>query len=277
MKVIHISDIHIKNSIDKDRPIDVMLENAVKAIYNEIKDDNPDDVRIIMVGDIFHNKTKASNEAKSMFHTFLNYINELGVQTIIIAGNHDLIVGNKNVMDSISPTFDINGVYENITYADMELDYKSGTIIDDDAKIIWAVYSIIDKYKRPEIEIAKKQHPDYTVVGLYHGDLIGGTTATGRVVEDAIPFSDFMGCDCVMCGHIHLHQEIKQEGIKFVYPGSLFQQNAGENITGHGFVVWNLDNLEYKLVEVDNDYRIFRVVLDSYDDISDDKEELINL
>jgi len=43
-----------------------------------------------------------------------------------------------------------------------------------------------------------------------------------------------------------------------VYAGSIFQQNTGENTTGHGFLVWDLENMSYKLHEVTNKYKIYK-------------------
>lgn len=63
-----------------------------------------------------------------------------------------------------------------------------------------------------------------------------------------------------------------------VYAGSVFQQNAGENTTGHGYVVWDIDeDLTYKHVEIENDYRIFKFQINDYDAFTNDVETLINL
>lgn len=279
-KIIHMADIHILNSEDR-KPMGEMLDIAAKQLYEEVKDNIDEDLRIVIVGDIFENKTRTSNEAQRWFKKFLNYIDgiceSVNGKAILIAGNHDCIEGNLDRLDSISPTFESDNIYPNITFADMTLGYKSGTIIDDDAKIIWAIYSIFDEYKRPEIEMTMEAYPDYRVIGLYHGDIVGSVTDVGRVSESGIPFDDFKGCDCVMAGHIHKHQCIKKEGIPFVYSGSLFQKDMGENTTGHGYVVWDMENLSYEQIDVENSYRTFKIVIDDFDDIKNDTETLINL
>lgn len=279
-KIIHMADVHILNTED-NKPVSDMIDVAIKRIYEEVKDCIDEDLRIVIVGDVFENKNRTSNEAQKTFKKFLNYIDEMCEMThgkaILVAGNHDCVEKNKDRLDSISPTFESAGIYPNIIFADMNLGYKSGTIIDDDAKIIWALYSIFDNYKRPEIELAKADYPDYRVVGLYHGEIAGATTDVGHVSVNGIPFDDFANCDCVMAGHIHKYQVIKKEGIPFVYPSSVFQKDRGENITGHGFVVWNMDSITHELVEVDNQYRTFFIKLASYDDVKNDTEVLVNL
>ena len=228
-KIFHISDIHIPNSED-NRPYSEMIDAFLKDIVTQVIlcGCSKDEIRIVVVGDIFQQKIKASNEAKRTFHKMLNVLNSLA-KTIIVAGNHDMLENNTDRMDSITPTFEIEGAYPNISYIDKELGYKSGCVVDDN--IIWTLYSMFDKFKKPVLPKKKKEN---IVVGLYHGDVAGAVTDTGRMTEDGIDTDDFEQCDCVMAGHIHKYQELKKNGVPVVYPSSLFQQNTGENISMHG-------------------------------------------
>ena len=113
-----------------------MLESFLRQLYNnEIKDQNTDEIRIVLCGDIFRGKIKATNEAKAMFHMMLNYLNEM-CRTYVVAGNHDMLENNHDRMDSINPTFEIENVYENAIYLDKYLDFKSG-YVEDDTNIIF--------------------------------------------------------------------------------------------------------------------------------------------
>lgn len=271
--IYHIADLHIPNSED-NRPYMNMLKQALAELLKETKKLDKDEFRIVLAGDIFHNKIRTTNEAKKMFHETLNYLNAIG-KTIIIAGNHDMLENNHDRIDSISPTFDIKDVYPNITYADKVLDYKSGYIIDDN--VIWVLYSIYDKYTKPNIDGLREKYPDYKIIGLYHGDIVGAVTDVGRMSENGVNTDIFKECDCVMAGHIHRMQEIKKNGVPIVYAGSLFQQNTGENTTGHGFLIWDLNKNKYKLHEVTNKYKMYKFKITSYDDIKEDTEKLLNL
>lgn len=276
-RVIHIADIHIPNR-NEERPYSDMMRLFIKDVFSEVvrmKNEegiDRDEIRIVIVGDIFQQKIKSSNEAKSLFHELLNAFNSI-TRTIIVAGNHDMLENNTDRTDSITPTFEIDEVYKNVIYADKELGYKSGCI--DDENILWVVYSMFDKFARP---FFKRSGTDgKIIVGLYHGDIVGATTESGRMSDSGINTDYFRDCDCVMAGHIHKYQEIKRNGIPIVYPSSVFQQNMGENTTRHGYVVWDMEKMTHKLHEVPNNHKIYKFEICSYDDVTNDIEKLINL
>lgn len=271
-KIFHLADIHIPNQIDK-RPYDQILKQAVAELYKEVKKYNKDEVRIVISGDIYAQKVKTSNEAESMCHMMFNYLNAM-CKTIIIAGNHDMLENNLDRMDALTPTFTIKDAYPNIVYADKALEYKSGCIVDDD--VVWCVYSMFDMFKKPDLESLRKKYPDHKFIGLYHGEVVGAVTDMGRMSESGIDTKDFEGLDCVMAGHIHKNQTLKKNGIPIVYSGSLIQQDMGENITGHGYELWDMDNLSHHHVEISNKYKIYKIEVTSYDDIVNDTERLLN-
>lgn len=271
--IIHIADIHIPNS-EEIKPYSKMIEQFLAELYNEVKNFNKDEFRIVLAGDIFDQKIRSSNEAKEIFHTMLNFLNAIG-KTIIIAGNHDMLENNKDRKDSITPTFVIKNIYENITYLDKELDYKSGLMKDDN--VIWALFSMFDKFRQPDMNFISENYPNHKVIGLYHGDIAGAVTDIGRQMENGIDTNLFKNCDCVMAGHIHKYQTIKKNGVPIVYSGSLFQKDSGENITGHGFVIWDIEKMTYKLHEVRNDYKTYRFHIENYEDITNNEERLLNL
>lgn len=271
-KIIHVADIHIPND-QKLRPYEEMLMTFLKELYkNEIEGQNADEIRIVICGDTFQNKVRTTNEAKALFHLLLNYCNEM-CKTYIIAGNHDMLQNNKDKMDSINPTFDIENVYPNVIYLDKYLEFKSGYV--EDENVVWALYSMYDNFASPNVE--HSQFPDSRIIGLYHGDIVGAVTDVGNVRDSGIDTDLFSECDCVMAGHIHKFQEIKKNGVPIVYAGSLFQKDAGENTTGHGYVVWNMEDMTYKHVEVTNKYRFFKFKINNYEAFAEDVEDLINL
>lgn len=271
-KIIHLADIHIPNLNDK-RPYDKMLKQAVAEIYKEVKKYDKDEVRIVIAGDIYNQKVKTSKEAEIMCHDMLNYFNAM-CKTIIIAGNHDMLENNLDRKDALTPTFTIKGGYPNITYADKELNYQSGYIVDDG--VIWCIYSMFDMFKKPNIDGLREQYPNHKLIGLYHGEVVGAVTDMGRMSESGIDTNDFKGLDCVMAGHIHKNQTLKKNGVPIVYSGSLFQQNVGENTIGHGCELWDVETMKHKHVEVSNDYKSYKIEVTSYDDIKNDTEKLLN-
>lgn len=272
-KIIAIADVHIPNK-EENRPYSQILKKSIAEIYKHIKDYSQDEFRIVVVGDIFQNKIRTSNEAKETFHMMLNYLNAIG-KTYIIAGNHDMLENNLDRLDSISPTFGIKDVYPNISYLDKELNYESGCLVDNN--ITFALFSIFDNFRCPsDISSIKDEYPDNKIIGLYHGDIVGTVTDMGRISDYGVDERNFKDCDCVIAGHIHKFQEINKKGVPIVYCGSLIQQNSGENIVGHGFVEFDTETLDYKRFDIDNEYKIYHFKISSYEDIQNNNERLIN-
>jgi DNA repair exonuclease SbcCD nuclease subunit len=87
------------------------------------------------------------------------------------------------------------------------------------------------------------------------------------------------GCDFVLLGDIHKYQIIKHKGVEMVYPSSLIQQNYGENVTGHGYVVWDINENEITHThhQIESDYGFYKFKIISPDDVENSHEKLINL
>ena len=60
-KIIHIADIHIPNSTTSDRPFGEMLKQLAGELMLETKGFKKEEIRIVIVGDIFEKKIKADN------------------------------------------------------------------------------------------------------------------------------------------------------------------------------------------------------------------------
>lgn len=274
-QIIHVADIHIPNN-EKNRPYGEMIHAFLKTLISDFKENGwrSEETRIVLAGDIFEDKIKSNNESKAMLHDMLNFLDQIAV-TYVIAGNHDMLEKNHDRMDSLMPTFSINGAYQNVHYLDKELGFQSGYIVDDDTA--FALYSIYTSYAKPDLlGIRDKEHVR-NVVGLFHGDMPGTTTDAGRMSDKGVDPDIFKECDCVMAGHIHKYQTIKKNGVPVVYAGSLFQKDCGENVSMHGYVVWDMETLEYRHREVPNDYRSFKFTISDYDDIKNDTEKILNL
>jgi DNA repair exonuclease SbcCD nuclease subunit len=166
--------------------------------------------------------------------------------------------------------------YKQCKYLDKELSYTSG--IYEDNNIAFCLYSTFDDFKRPEIEIYKSQNPDKVLVGLIHADINGASTDVGRVTDKGLNPSYFENLDFVIAGHIHKRQEIKKNGIKIVYCGSLVQQGMGENLSGHGGVIWNVMEKTWEPFDLDRgEYGFYKFSIDDVEDIDNNREKILNL
>ena len=269
--VIHIADVHIRPFIRLEEYTSKLNELNEK-ISEETKGYTPEEVRIVISGDISHNKNTISNELVAFISTWIRQLEQFGA-VIVISGNHDLMVGNMSRMDTLTSIFTASK-FENSLHLDSYLGYDSGIVQDDN--VTWALYSIFNNFRRPNIEQAKKDFPDNTVIGLYHGTIIGATLNNGTLIDSGISGDIFDGCDFVAAGDIHKRQELKRGDVKIVYPGSLIQQTFGETVTQHGFVVWNLEDKTHKFVDLSNDYALYDFEIKSIEDIDNDKEILVN-
>lgn len=273
-KIIACADIHVRN-LKRMEETQEQLGLFIEKCRDIAKDYERDELRIVVAGDVFENKISVSNEANIMVSWFLNSLSEVA-KTIVICGNHDFLMNNKARVDSLTPVVSIADNDE-VIYLDSYTGYESGMLMDDN--VVWCLFSSFDDFNRPDFESMRGELPDETrYVGLIHADINGAVSHTNRVTENGLDAAVFEGLDFVIAGHIHKHQEIKKNGVKAVYCGSLIQQNNGESIFGHGFVLWDVELRVYKFVEVENkDYGFYKFTIGSETDIEDDKEVLINI
>lgn len=270
-KVIHCSDIHIKNLLRHDEYAEQLTKFIEKC--KEISEPyEKKELRIVIAGDLIDQKNNITPELITFVSTFIRELEEIA-QVIVIAGNHDLIVNNLSRKDAISSIFE-TAAFQNSYLLDMELNYQSGCVVDDN--ITWCLYSIFDNFNQPNIIETQHEHPNNKMIGLYHGMIIGSMLYNGNIVDSGVQGELFEGCDCVMAGDIHKQQELKRGDVKIVYPSSLIQQNYGETVTQHGFVLWDIETMQNEFISLNNDYGMYKFEINNIEDIDNDKEILIN-
>lgn len=266
-KVIHLADVHIRTYRMHD-----ICKEAFNDLISKVKDlaenYDRDELRIVIVGDVVHQKITISNEQIMLTSKLLKELSKIA-PIILVAGNHDLLANNKDRLDSLTPIVEFLSEYD-ISY------YKESKCYVDD-NIVWCNYSVFEDNERPDIESAREEYgDDKNYVGLFHAPINEAKTDTGFEFEGVTNKSVFDGCDVVMMGDIHAHQELDHNGIKLVYSGSLYQNDYGESVDGHGFLVWDMNTLTYEFVEVEHSYGFYTVEVNSMDDIDNDKEILKN-
>jgi DNA repair exonuclease SbcCD ATPase subunit len=133
------------------------------------------------------------------------------------------------------------------------LHYLRDTQVYGIGDVDFAVFSIFDNknnWPKADTLFANKK------IALFHGPVDNSQTDIGYVVSSRHFTTDmFDGYDLALLGDIHKRQEmISPSGCKVVYAGSLVQQNFGETLDKHGFLVWDLDTMTYEEVDIQNDY-----------------------
>ena len=271
--IISISDIHVRNFKRMDETGE-FLEKLVTYCQEFVAIHSSNEVRIVIAGDLFDQKITVSNESTTYVSWLLRRLNEIA-KTYVICGNHDYLMNNSTRMCSLTPIFTMSN-FDNCVYLDNELGYMSG--IYEDENIALCVFSTFEDFNRPCIEAYKKNNPNKTLIGIIHADVNGASTDVGRITDKGLDISYFDGLDFVIAGHIHKRQEIKKNGVKVVYCGSLIQQNMGENLSGHGGVIWDVEDKTWEPFDLDKgEYGFYKFIIDDIDDIDNDEEKIINL
>lgn len=272
-KIIACADIHIRNFKRQNEYLEC-LTKFIKECKRITEENGAENTRIVIAGDLLHNKLDISSEGYILASWFLKQLDEIA-STIVIAGNHDMNMGNLTRIDPLSAIFSMVK-FNRVFYLDKEMNRESDCL--EDENIMWCLYSTFDKFAKPNIKEYRISHPNSTFVGLFHGDIKSAKTDAGYQSKNGIEASYFDDLDFGILGHIHKRQEIKADGVPLVYCGSLIQQDHGENISGHGFVVWDVENRTFSEYDIPNDnYGYYTFSINDVEDFDKDEERILNL
>ena len=103
-KIIACSDIHIPNFNgleDLKETLQKFVEECKKIVEEE---GDKSKVRIVVCGDLVDKKLEVSNETMIMLYWFLSELGKVA-KTIVIIGNHDMLMNNTDRVDSLTPIF----------------------------------------------------------------------------------------------------------------------------------------------------------------------------
>src|SRR5579872_1671903 len=265
--VFHLSDIHIRNTYRHEEYKEV-FEKVYKKIKNKInKSNSKDQTLIVLTGDIMHAKTELSPEAINLAYHFFKNLSDIA-PVILIPGNHDCNLSNKNRLDALTPIVDDIGQLSNLFYLKKSGYYQYNNILFGvssvmDDNFVSAPKSKAEFWRRMEFDNKYK-------IGLYHGAVHGAETDVGfRMNREELVVDHFKGYDFVMLGDIHKFQHLDDH---IAYAGSLIQQSHGESLKNHGMIWWDLLNRESEFIDIPNNYgfctlHLKKGVVEPYTDI----------
>jgi DNA repair exonuclease SbcCD ATPase subunit len=238
-RIYHIADIHIRN-VKRHKE----FREVFYSMFDEIKKRGTEDSIIYLAGDIAHAKLEMSPELLKEISWLLTECTK-HCETILIAGNHDCNMNNSDRLDVLTP------IVEALKLPNLH--YLRDTQVYAIGDVDFAVFSIFDNkdnWPKADTLFGNKK------IALFHGPVDHSQTDIGYVVSSRHFTTDmFDGYDLALLGDIHKRQElISPKGCKCVYAGSLVQQNFGETLDKHGFLVWDLDTLTYEEIDIKNDY-----------------------
>lgn len=252
LRVIHVSDIHIRNlKYHED------YRRVFSALNEKLVELKPD--LVVNTGDSAHTKTQISPEFVQLCSEHIRDVASIAPYHIIL-GNHDLNLVNLDRQDAISP------IVENLrgsTVHPIYLHKKSGPVPAGYGATFWVFSCADDRDQYPKKSDWSQYKKDINI-GLFHGAVRSSYTDTGWEMNDEQDtISIFDGLDYVMMGDIHKRQFLDVDG-RIAYAGSLIQQNFGED-TEKGFLVWDIeskDDFQVKFVELEGSKKFYTLRLD---------------
>jgi DNA repair exonuclease SbcCD ATPase subunit len=238
-KIYHVADLHIRNLKRHNEYRDVF----VKFLEN-VKNDNIENSIIYLAGDIAHAKTEMSPELVREISWFLTECANLK-ETFLITGNHDCNLNNNYRLDVLTP------IVENLN--NKRIHYLRDTGIYPFHNLTFVVYSILDKKENwPKAESVDGEN----TICLFHGPVNKAETDIGYTVSsNSFTTEMFDGFDMVMLGDIHRRQTLGVPTI--AYAGSLIQQNHGESLDKHGYLLWDVESRTFEEFDIENDYGFY--------------------
>jgi DNA repair exonuclease SbcCD ATPase subunit len=175
-KIYHISDIHI-NLYKKHDEYNHVFGNLYSFLKKDIQKYKYElyDSILVVTGDILHSKTELSPESIQLTYDLFYELSSI-LPVVVIAGNHDANLSNKNRLDSLSPiigSLDMN--------PDIPLFYLKNTGIYEMGNITFGVTSVFDYYLLKADQLPNKQ--GNIKIALFHGRVNGAVTDMGAVLD----------------------------------------------------------------------------------------------
>jgi len=242
-KVYHLADLHIRN-LQRHKEYRLVFKKFLK----QVEKDNIQDSVIYLGGDIAHAKTEMSPELVQEISWFLTECAKLR-ETILITGNHDCNLNNNHRLDVLTP------IVDNLN--NPRIHYLRDTGVYNIHNLTFVVYSILDdKENWPKGKDVDGEHK----IALFHGPVNKSQTDIGYTVSSNSFTTDmFDGFDMVLMGDIHKRQILQayepENGLPVIsYCGSMIQQNHGEVLENHGYLLWDIPTRGYEEFDIHNDY-----------------------
>jgi DNA repair exonuclease SbcCD ATPase subunit len=253
-KIYHLADLHIRN-LKRHKE----YREVFQKFLDNVDRDNIENSIIYLAGDIAHAKTEMSPELVREISWFLTECANRK-ETFLITGNHDCNLNNNYRLDVLTP------IVENLD--NERIHYLRDTGVYNFGNLTFVVYSILDKQENwPKAELVEGENK----ICLFHGPVNLAQTDIGYTVSSNSFTTDmFEGFDMVMLGDIHKRQTLGTPTI--AYAGSMIQQNHGESLEKHGYLLWDVESRTFEEFDIENDYGFY--TLDVNDGIVPDVSDM---
>lgn len=271
--IIHISDIHIRTGNNIQARYDEYLYVFKDLITKLKKIRNIKNCIIVITGDIFHHKNQIESSGIDLFSYIIKQLTDL-TEVFIIMGNHDYRQYNSEEQDLISALVK-NSNYNNLYYLD-----KTGIYIINNLLVgLVAINDVLEDGDTSGMVEVLPEFPDPNSVdltninckvALYHGIIIDDNNSFFKEKDKGIHVDWFRKYDIALLGDNHKQQvnnikvieannnvydiseRINENQPVWGYSGSLIQQNFGESVKRHGYLLWDIENKKVTTIDVKN-------------------------
>ena len=268
-RIFHLSDLHIRNGdnlYSRYEEYRSVFKETIASITQRIADLQLsfDDFVIVITGDIFHHKNVIGNYGLFVYREFIQSLSNIG-RLYIISGNHDYDQSDIDKPSLVySSTFDIPNV--------IVLNTSTSFVIDDVGFSFVSIDKTLDVYRNsgriqdlPTFPRIRSDHVKHKVA-LFHGSFASAKLYNGKSMEETFnpyPLEWVQDFDYVLLGDIHKRQVFTYKKKTMCgYSGSLIQQNFGEDIIDHGYLLWNLETREAEEINVYNNVGYINIMED---------------
>ena len=274
-RIFHVADLHIRAGEGiKSRysEYEAVFDNTFAALRNM---GPTDDLAIVVAGDLFHHKDTISPPGMLLSKKWLRGLSAFA-PVFVIRGNHDY---RQDIADPLEPDL-VGALLEGedverVAYLNHTGLYESGGIGFGLLAIQDALQAGHGSGRAPDAppfpdprgfssDVLKR-------IALFHGPIAGCKLQTGMLMPAEECLAEPEGYEWALLGDIHL-QQVRTTAVdvdadlmcdevldafpdqlgpacrclgvferpRWGYPGSLIQQNFGEPLLGHGFLLWDV-------------------------------------
>lgn len=268
--ILHIADIHLRTgNLDQSRKIEYehVFQNLLESFDSTECIKNGTGI-VTICGDVFHNKHKLESTTVQLWINFMKKLLKRA-PVVVICGNHDFRQEDPNMPDLIDVM--IQMFEEDTKNSSYPCYYLRETGIYPIENICFGVVSIKDTLKCYDTSGIVEDLPDFPIpideneyckVALFHGTITASSLPNGQTMASGkgYPLEWFKGYDMVLLGDNHKQQVHYNQEYNFSwgYPGSIVQQDIGEPIYGHGYILWDIRTKIGTPVHVYNGYSRYR-------------------
>ena len=253
MKAVILGDPHFGvgyalGKTDKVRRFNTRLLDFAKTFDYVIDYMISNEIRVLIItGDIFEYRRPKPCEL-SIFAEKIQRLEEHGIQTHIVAGNHDIIADERTTTIDILQKLKLPGTF---VYSDV-----SSVIYDEEnpMNFVFVPYrtksilgctsnkeSIERVAERIQYEVDKFSGGNKFLIGhfMFKQTMLGSLTLERNADEVVFPIEMFNDFDGTIVGHVHPHQILQKEPFA-CYVGSMDCKDFGESELNKYFLV--IDN-----------------------------------